>query len=55
MENPISFFSGALRNAKVRYDIMETQAYDLVKDLKDSRVYFLHSKIISYVPSSFVK
>jgi hypothetical protein len=55
MEQPISFFSRALRDAEVIYDIMEKQAYALVKALKASRVYVLHSKIIAYVPSSSVK
>jgi len=27
----------------------------LVKALKDFRIYFLHSKIIAYVPSAYVK
>jgi hypothetical protein len=34
---------------------MEKQAYALVKSLKAFRVYVLHSKIISYVPSTSVK
>ena len=34
---------------------MEKQAYALVKALKAFRVYFLHSKIIAYVPSASVK
>jgi hypothetical protein len=55
LEQHISFFSKALRDAKMRYDIMEKQAYSLVKSLKSFRVYILHSKIISYVPSSSVK
>jgi hypothetical protein len=55
MEHHISFFSSALRDVEVRYDIMEKQSYALVKALKDFRVYVLHSKIISYVPSSSVK
>jgi hypothetical protein len=55
MEQPISFFSRALRDVEVRYDIMEKQAYSLVKALKAFRVYVLHSKIIAYVPSSLVK
>jgi hypothetical protein len=55
MEQPISFFSRALRDAQVIYDIMEKQDYALVKALKAFRVYVLHSKIISYVPSSYVK
>jgi hypothetical protein len=55
MEQPISFFSWALRDVEVTYDIMEKQAYALVKSLKDFRVYVLHSRIIAYVPSASVK
>jgi hypothetical protein len=55
LEQPISFFSRALRNAEVRYDIMEKQGYALVKALKAFTVYVLHSKIIVYVLSAFVK
>jgi ribonuclease HI len=55
LEQPISFFSRALRDAKIIYDIMKKHAYALVKALKDFRVYVLHSKIITYVPSAFVK
>jgi hypothetical protein len=55
MEKPISFFSRALRDVEFRYGIMEKQAHALVKSLKSFRVYVLHSKIISYVPSRSVK
>jgi hypothetical protein len=55
LEHPISFFSRALRDAKMRYDIMKKQAYALVKSLKAFRVYVLHSKIVAYVPSASVK
>jgi hypothetical protein len=55
LEQPISFFSQALRDAEIKYDIMEKQAYTLVKSLKAFRVYVLHSKIIVYVPSASVK
>jgi hypothetical protein len=44
-----------LRDAEINYDIMEKQAYALVKCLKDFRVYVLHSKVIAYVPSASVK
>jgi hypothetical protein len=44
-----------LRDAEMRYDIMEKQAYALVKALKALRVYILHSKIVAYVPSASVK
>jgi hypothetical protein len=55
MEQPISFFSRALRDVEIRYDIMEKKAYALVKALKSFRVYVLHSKVIAYVPSASVK
>jgi hypothetical protein len=55
LEQPISFFSRALRDVEIRYDIMEKKACALVKALKAFRVYVLHSKIISYVPSASVK
>jgi hypothetical protein len=52
---PIAYFSRALRDAEVRYDTMEKQAYALVKALKAFRTYILQSKIIAYVPSVAVK
>jgi hypothetical protein len=55
LEQPVSFFSRALRDAEVKYEIMEKQAYALVKALKSFRVYVLHSKIIAYVPSASMK
>jgi hypothetical protein len=39
----------------MRYDIMEKQAYSLVKSLKDFMIYVLQSKIVSYVPLALVK
>jgi hypothetical protein len=54
-EQPIAFFSKALRDAELRYEIMEKQAYALVKALKAFRIYVLHSKITAYVPSTSVK
>jgi hypothetical protein len=54
-EHPITFFSKALRDAEVRYEIMEKQAYALVKALKSFRVYVLNSKITAYVPSTSMK
>ena len=44
-----------LRDGKLKYDIMEKQAYSLIKSLKDFRLYVLLSQIITYVPSSIVK
>jgi cytoplasmic iron level regulating protein YaaA (DUF328/UPF0246 family) len=54
-EKPISFFNKALRDAKLRYEIMEKQAYALVKSLKDFRVYVLHSRVTAYIPSASMK
>jgi ribonuclease HI len=54
-EQPIAFYSKALRDAELRYEIMEKQAYALVKALKAFRVYVLHSKVTAYVPSASVK
>jgi hypothetical protein len=55
LEKPIAFFSRTLRDAELKYDIMDKQAYTLVKSLKSFRVYFFHSRVISYVPSAVVK
>jgi hypothetical protein len=54
-KQPIAFFSKILRDAELRYDIMEKQAYAMVKALKAFRTYVLHSKVIAYVPTSSVK
>ena len=44
-----------MRDAPLKYNIMEKQAYALVKALKDFRVYILHSNTIAYMPSIVVK
>jgi hypothetical protein len=54
-EQPIAFFSKSLRDAELRYDILEKQVYAMVKALKAFRTYVLHSEIIAYVPTSSVK
>jgi hypothetical protein len=54
-EQPIAFFNKSLRDAKLKYDITEKQAYTMVKSLKAFITYVLHSKIIAYVPTSSVK
>jgi hypothetical protein len=54
-EQLITFFSKSLRDAKLKYDIMEKQAYTKVKALKYLRTYMLHSKVIAYVPTCAVK
>jgi hypothetical protein len=55
LEQPIYFFSRALRDIEVIYKIMDKQAYSLVKSIKAFRFYVLHSNIIAYVPSVVVK
>jgi hypothetical protein len=54
-EQPIAFFSKALRDAALNYKIMEKQAFALVKAIKYFRVYILHSHTIAYVLNAVVK
>jgi hypothetical protein len=54
-EQPIAFFNKSLRDAELRYDILEKQAYAMVKALKAFITYVLHSKIIAYVPTNAIK
>ena len=54
-ERPITFFNRAIRDAALKYNIIEKQALALVKALKDFRVYILHSHILAYVPNTVVK
>jgi hypothetical protein len=54
-EKPIAFFSRSLRYSTLKYNIMEKQAYVLVKALKEFRMYVLHSHVLAYVPNSVVK
>eukprot|EP00253_Pinus_taeda_P019583 PITA_19583 len=54
-EQPIAFFKKALRDAPLKYQIMEKQAYALVKAIKDFKVYILYSHVIAYVPNAVVK
>ena len=44
-----------MRDAPLKYNIMEKQALELVKALKDFRVYIVHSHIIAFVPHTIVK
>jgi hypothetical protein len=53
-EHPIYFLSRHLRDSTLKYNIMEKQAYALVKALKEFRIYILHSHILAYVPNSVV-
>jgi len=54
-EIPIALFSRAIRDAALKYNIIEQQALTLVKALKDFWVYILHSHILAYVPNATVK
>ena len=54
-EQPIAFFSKALRDSPLKYNIMEKQAFALIKALKDFRVYILHSHVIAFAPHVVVK
>jgi hypothetical protein len=44
-----------LRDAKVKYELLEKQENALIKSLKAFRVYILQAKVIAYIPSSSVK
>jgi hypothetical protein len=44
-----------LRDAEIRYEIMEKQAYALVKAIKVFRVCVLHSRVTAYIPSASMK
>jgi hypothetical protein len=54
-EQSIAFFSKSLRDAELKYNIIEKQAYAMVKALKAFRTYVSHSKIIVYIPTGSVK
>lgn len=49
------FFSITIKDAALKYNIIEKQAFALVKALKYFRVYILHSHIFDYVPNAAVK
>jgi hypothetical protein len=54
-ERPIAYYNNTFRDSPLKYDIMEKQAYALVKALKEFRVYIFHSHTIAYVPNSSMK
>ena len=54
-EQPIAFYSRTLRDAPLKYNILEKQDYALVQDLKEFKVYILHSQIIAFLPHTVVK
>ena len=45
-EQPIAFFSKALRDTPLKYNTMEKQDFSLIKALKDFKVYIRHSHVI---------
>ena len=51
LEQSIAFYNNDLRDSTLKSDIMEKQAYALVKELKELRVYIMHSHSIAFVPS----
>jgi hypothetical protein len=55
LEKPIAFFSRALRDDELKYDIMDKQSYALVKDLKSFRVYVPAFKSYFLCPISCCK
>eukprot|EP00253_Pinus_taeda_P011163 PITA_11163 len=55
IEHLVAFFSRTLRDANLRYDLIEKQAYALIKSLNEFKIYILHSKVVSYVPLASVK
>ena len=55
IDHPIEFFSKTLRDAKLKYDPIEKQAYALIKSLKTFRIYILHAKFLAHVPSAAIK
>jgi hypothetical protein len=44
-----------LRDAELKYDIMDKKSYALVKALNSFKFYVFHSRFIAYVPSVAVK
>ena len=55
LEQPIAFYRKILRDATLKYNIMDKQAYALVRALEEFRVYILHSHIIAHVPFATIK
>lgn len=55
LQKLITFFSRTIRDATLKYNIIEKQALALVKTLKYFRVYIINSHILAYVPNTVVK
>ena len=54
-EQPITFYSKILRDAALKYDIMEKQAYALIIELKEFIVYIFQSHVTTYIPFASIK
>jgi len=54
-EQLVAFFSRVLRDVELKYNILEKEAYALVKALKAFRVYILQSQVTAYVPNATIK
>ena len=54
-EQPITFFRWTIRDATLRYNIIEKKALALMKVMKDFQVSILHSHIRAYVPNATLK
>eukprot|EP00253_Pinus_taeda_P011608 PITA_11608 len=54
-EQPVSFFSQVLRDAELKYNILEKKAYALVKYLKSFHTHALQSKVTTFVPTAEIK
>jgi len=54
-EHPITFYNNTLRDAPLKNNIMEKQAYTLIQALKEFKVYIMHSHTTAHVPTSAAK
>ena len=54
LDHSVDFLNKSLRDAELRYDPIEKQAYALINSLKAFRIYILHAKVVAYVPSASV-
>ena len=55
IQAPIAFMSVPLKNHELKYSQIEKNAFAVVKALKNSCFYILHSHSIVYVPDVPVK
>jgi len=55
LKHPIAFYKKTLRDAPLRYNILEKKVYALVQAVKEFMIYILHSHTNAFVPSNMVK